>query len=135
MTSDPTDPIISKLSKKKVSMLPPISENAADSIYFWGNVALLLAAVLGLLGGFAVFWGDRVRDYYSDQRQSKIEETTHSLEKKNITALEKQDGKQDKAQESLNRIEALMASYQKAHAPDLSKEFPLEPVMNLKLAF
>lgn len=54
-------------------ILPAISERAADAIYWSGNGMVLIGAVAGVLGAFGVLWGDRVRDYFSEQRISNNE--------------------------------------------------------------
>lgn len=49
-------------------MLPSISEGTADLLYWGGNVLVIIAGILGILGAFGVVWGDRVRDSLGDQR-------------------------------------------------------------------
>jgi hypothetical protein len=49
--------------------LPPlISSQAADQLFTWFNVALILGAVLALIGTFGTFWTGGIRDRYADER-------------------------------------------------------------------
>lgn len=56
-----------------VALFSSVSENAAEWLYWGGQLLLVVAAVAGAVGAFAMIVGDRVRDRFSDQRMSDNE--------------------------------------------------------------
>jgi hypothetical protein len=55
------------------NLLSSIPEDAADWLYWGGQILLVIAAVTGAVGAFAMIVGDRARDRIGDQRMSDNE--------------------------------------------------------------
>ncbi|WP_283742849.1 hypothetical protein [Sideroxydans sp. CL21] len=53
-----------------------ITSQAADFIYTWSNVLLVLGATLALIGTAGVFWSGGVREKFADERISANEAET-----------------------------------------------------------
>jgi hypothetical protein len=58
---------------KRVMSMWDISEEAANVIYNLSNFGLILAAVLGLVGGIGAFWSSSIREKYVDHKTSQHE--------------------------------------------------------------
>jgi hypothetical protein len=79
MSEQPSSPTIKTPIKKKVFiLLPSISENTANWFHWAGNVVVSLATFVGFLAAVGALWGDRVREYYSDQRTANTELQTQN---------------------------------------------------------
>jgi hypothetical protein len=49
-----------------------LSERMAENFYTIGNITVIAATAVGLVGGIASYWGGQVRDQYADARLEKI---------------------------------------------------------------
>src|SRR4051812_42960759 len=62
-----------RMTLGKSGLLPPISSDAANFIFTWSNVALVVGAILALLGTLGVFWAGGIRERYGDERLASAE--------------------------------------------------------------
>jgi len=70
----------SKIAPKKKVFMAAISQRSADWLYWSGNTLLVLVAILGVIGALAMFWGERVRDHFADQRVAEADQRTADAE-------------------------------------------------------
>lgn len=75
-----------------------ITQQAADAIYSWSNVLLVLGATLALIGTAGVFWSGGVRERFADERISANEAETARAKAETAQAILEQE-----------RLKALMA--------------------------
>lgn len=68
-----------------------ISAQAADAIYSWSNILLVLGATLALVGTAGVFWSGGVREKFSDERISANEAETAKAKAETVKALLEQE--------------------------------------------
>lgn len=68
-----------------------ISAQAADAIYTWSNMLLVVGATLALIGTAGVFWSGGVREKFADERISSNEAETAKAKAETAKALLEQE--------------------------------------------